>query len=368
MKKDIYDFLKAHHIAKSVEESIREGKLKDVDIAEQEFLENITSEEFFSKNSTELEDVYRLRDEKGFSVKIRAREHKYRMMRSVRRVVISGAVAAAILAVSFYLLNNNETLPVVELANVETQTDVPVLITPMRTIILAGAKKDENHDELVKLEEQQSVYVQRLIVPNGFTYTVMLSDSTEVIVNAGSELSYASKFVGDKREVALKGEAYFKVKKDSKPFLVTVGGVTVKVYGTQFNINSYNEDKIQTVLISGSVGVTYLNNDEEIILKPAQMATVDRQGKIDLQNAPLDKLLAWTRGEIINDCEPLSHFLDNLARWYGVEFDFSEEIGNMTMSAEIKNERPLDEILKSIEIISGVKIDKFNDKKYMIRK
>lgn len=369
MKNDIQDFLKAHNIAALIEESIKSGKRKEMTITDEEFLKNITSEECFEKNYKELEEVYKNRDEKGFVSKLKERERNYVRRRNIRMVLFSTAVAAALVVLSFHLLkdeNSSQIVPAVELTMLDKKMDVPVLITPKRVIKLVSETKEEMVEELPLREEEESVYLQRLVVPKGFTYSVVLSDSTEVILNAGSELSYASKFVGDKREVTLKGEAYFKVKKDAKPFFVTVGDVSIKVYGTQFNINSYDSEKIQTVLVCGSVGVNHQN--KEVMLKPSQMATVDKKGKIDLSDVHVEKHLAWLRGEIINDNEPLTVFLNNVARWYGVEFEYAENIENINISAEVKNDRPLEEILKSIEIISGVKIIKIKDNKYMIRK
>lgn len=53
----------------------------------------------------------------------------------------------------------------------------------------------------------------------------------------------------------LKGEAYFSVKKDTtKPFFVTSGAYRLRVYGTEFNMNTYHKERIQVVLVNGAVG------------------------------------------------------------------------------------------------------------------
>lgn len=370
MKKDIYDFLKAHNITELIKESIREGKRKEITITEEDFLQNITSKEYFESRNKELEEAYCNRDVKGFSLRIKERERKYKRKRLIRTFALSTTTTAALLIISFYLLKNeNKPLLVAELekvTRVDKEFDVPVLITPNYEIKLAGEQKSDPMEKL--FFEEDSVFIQRLVVPKGFTYTTILSDSTEVTINAGSELSYASRFIGANREVTLKGEAYFKVKKSSKPFIVTTEDISIKVYGTQFNVNSYDAEKVQTLLVSGSVGVTYKKNREEVLLKPSQMATVDQQGKIDLSDVSVEKYIAWLKGEIINDNEPLTLFLETIERWYNIEFIFSDDVGKINISAEIKNSRPLDEVLKSIEIISGVKITKLKENKYMIEK
>ena len=82
------------------------------------------------------------------------------------------------------------------------------------------------------------VIYNKIIVPRGGEFFVTLADGTEVWLNADSELEYPVKFTSDKREVRLKGEAYFSVKKDTKkPFLVRSGEYQLKVYGTEFNLS-----------------------------------------------------------------------------------------------------------------------------------
>src|SRR5579871_2979585 len=78
---------------------------------------------------------------------------------------------------------------------------------------------------------------------NGATSKITLADGTQVVLNAGSKLTYPEKFSGAQREVTLQGEGFFEVVRNEKmPFLVHAGKITVKVLGTKFNVKAYNED------------------------------------------------------------------------------------------------------------------------------
>ncbi|MCK0130404.1 FecR family protein [Flavobacteriaceae bacterium F08102] len=66
--------------------------------------------------------------------------------------------------------------------------------------------------------------------------TIELPDSSEVILNNLSSLSYNKKHWKNKRELTLTGEAYFKVAKGSKFDVHTSAGI-VSVKGTQFTVN-----------------------------------------------------------------------------------------------------------------------------------
>ena len=71
-----------------------------------------------------------------------------------------------------------------------------------------------------------------------------LSDGTKVWLNAETQLRIPTAFVGTERRVFLKGEAYFDVtKNDKQPFIVETDLGEVKVYGTQFNVKFYPEEK-----------------------------------------------------------------------------------------------------------------------------
>ena len=110
-------------------------------------------------------------------------------------------------------------------------------------------------DSMVTGEVGNIVY-NRLVVNRGGEYRIVLADGSEVWVNSESELVYPVRFVGEKRVVRLKGEAYFKVQADADhPFIVEANGMEVKVYGTRFNVNTRRDDQIQTTLVEGSVSV-----------------------------------------------------------------------------------------------------------------
>ncbi|MFR5656487.1 MAG: FecR family protein [Butyricimonas faecihominis] len=94
-------------------------------------------------------------------------------------------------------------------------------------------------------------------VPQGGEYGVVLGDGSRVWINSESELLFPSVFDGKERMVEVRGEAYFDVVKDARhPFVVKMGHSTVRVLGTSFNVCGYAEDGMeQTTLVVGSVEV-----------------------------------------------------------------------------------------------------------------
>ena len=103
----------------------------------------------------------------------------------------------------------------------------------------------------------------RIVAEFGITNkNIMLSDGTNVQLNAGSTLSYSKDYNSGNREVFLNGEAYFNVTKNHVPFIVSTDYAQVTVLGTKFNVRS-RSDGFEAGVNEGSVEVT--NNDKSIV-------------------------------------------------------------------------------------------------------
>lgn len=205
-----------------------------------------------------------------------------------------------------------------------------------------------------------SVQYNELQIPRGGEYQVVLSDGTTVRLNSGSSLKYPVVFGKDKREVELTGEAYFKVNKATVPFLVKVGEMKVKVYGTTFNINSHAADRIQTALVEGKVGITVAGNQEEYVLNPSQVAEFDvSSGNVRIQTTDLEPYVAWTQGKFIFYNESLQQIMSTLALWYDVEvFYQNPSLQDLHFSGCVKRYEQIDTILRALSQSVGVKFNR----------
>lgn len=177
-------------------------------------------------------------------------------------------------------------------------------------------------------EEKDGVVEEHtLIIPRGGEYRVQLADGTLVWLNAETEFTYPVSFTDSVREVRLKGEAYFEVAKDAKPFYVRVEDVNVRVYGTCFNVNGYDKELVQTVLLSGSVGVSSLKNPGvERRIRPNEMAEVNLStGACDVKTVDASAYIAWKEGYFSFEQETLEQIMTKLSRWYDVEVVFGND-------------------------------------------
>ncbi|MBJ6368920.1 FecR family protein [Snuella sedimenti] len=174
--------------------------------------------------------------------------------------------------------------------------------------------------------DKDTLVYNTLTVPYGKRFKIMLSDGTNVNLNAGTSLKYPVKFIkGENRQVFLDGEAYFDVAKDANhPFVVNANAIDVRVLGTQFNVSSYPEDEtISTVLVEGAVSVhnkkVPYKPETATYLKPGFKAAWDKKyNSISIDKADVEMHTAWISGKIIFRHIPFDDIVRKLERHYNV--------------------------------------------------
>ena len=198
--------------------------------------------------------------------------------------------------------------------------------------------------------EQELAQIMEVKTNPGMMTSLTLPDGTLVFLNSESTLSYPSRFDGDTRNVTLQGEAYFEVAKSDRPFIVRTYGAQVRVYGTRFDVNSYDTEKIRVVLVDGKVGVS-TEDFEEVMLEPAQLALINAEKGITVKKEINPAYyIAWQNGYFAFDNERLEDILSVLARWYNFEVLYARpEIRDIHFTASLWKDQPLEHILKQFE-------------------
>ena len=179
-------------------------------------------------------------------------------------------------------------------------------------------------------------------------------------MNSESELRYPVSFTDSTREVTLKGEAYLEVAKSTKPFKVWVEDVVVKVYGTHFNVNGYAKERVQVVLLEGSVGVSSLKNPEvEQMIEPNEMAEmVVSTGVCDVKMVDAVAYAAWKDGYFSFEYETLEQIMEKLSRWYDIRVTFkNDEVRAYRFSGRVGRDESFQGVLNLLERTLLVKFD-----------
>ena len=185
--------------------------------------------------------------------------------------------------------------------------------------------------------------------PVGGKYQLNLADGSKVWLNSSSSIRYPIFFSKNKREVELKGEAYFEVSKDSKrKFSVRSGIQTVEVLGTQFNINAYSDEKsIKTTLFEGEIRVIDLKTNDSKLLKPGEQSNVDQS--IQIRRIDTQTEIAWKEGYFHFKKADIETVMRQLGRWYGVTARYEGNLPKNHFSGAISNNLTLLEVLEILE-------------------
>ena len=189
-----------------------------------------------------------------------------------------------------------------------------------------------------------------LTTPRAYRYNLVLADGTKVWLNAASSITFPTAFIRKERTVVITGEAYFEVAKDTKrPFKVFVNDMEVKVLGTHFNINSYqDEGNIKTTLLEGSVLLS--KKDKKVVLKPGEQGQVSNSGSLKMvSGVNLESVMAWKKGNFYFENADLQTVLKEISRWYNVSVVYEKGVPKRFFDGEIQREIKLSVLLKTLE-------------------
>ncbi len=206
------------------------------------------------------------------------------------------------------------------------------------TVIIDGQKTDS--------VMEKSEY-NRLVIPRGGEYKIVLADGSQVWINSQSVLEFPAYFVKGERRVRLKGEAYFEVSKDvEKPFIVEVENKEIRVLGTSFNVNDY-DGKFVTTLVTGKVDVRV--GDENYILDPSMQICVEN-GNTVLNKVNTNEFTAWKDGLFVFKKQKLQDVLDILSRWYDIDvFYQNADLKELHFTGTIERHNDIAEVVKFLE-------------------
>ena len=203
--------------------------------------------------------------------------------------------------------------------------------------------------------EEENKY-NRIEVPRGSEYWVVLSDGTRVWLNAATELKYPVTFNTKERRVYLKGEAYFEVAKDTnRPFYVETEEVKVRVLGTVFDVNTHYTRGVRTVLVEGAVALEW-DNQKEIRMKPGELADFDRtKAEVTLKEVDVTSYISWKEGYFAFEDETLEEIMHTLSLWYDKEFFFvGQRSRTLHFSGHVRRYERIETILSAINEVTGV--------------
>lgn len=232
-----------------------------------------------------------------------------------------------------------------------------------------------NINSKMRFEHSASLDQKAIHYNNGTKrITFQLSDGSKITLEPQSELRYGNKFGKDKREVFLRGEAFFEVTKDSqRPFLIYTGKLVTKVVGTSFSIKAYDMDNDISVSVRTGI-VTVFRNDlkltnshslsTELVLVPNQKAVFEKEQQLlvkTLVDKPVQVNEIQKNTSLVFEEKNISEVFNILESLYCIKISFDREVFNKcSITANLESDtfyQKLDLICELIqakyEIIDG---------------
>lgn len=200
----------------------------------------------------------------------------------------------------------------------------------------------------------------------GETRTVLLPDSSTVILNANSSIVFTDNW-DEKvtREVWLDGEAFFDVihKHNHQPFQVMVDdGLAVKVLGTSFNVYHRKSDT-KVVLKSGKITLSFsVDKKEKIItMNPGELVEF-KKDKYTKREVDPKIYASWTENKIILNQTSLQEMIQMAKDNYGIKIEVTS--GDMLIQT-VSGSMPIadaDSFVNQVAMAFQLKISRENNK------
>jgi ferric-dicitrate binding protein FerR (iron transport regulator) len=143
----------------------------------------------------------------------------------------------------------------------------------------------------------------------------------------------------------------------NQPFIVKSKDQEITVLGTVFNVSNYaDDDKVYTVLKSGSINLSYKNNNfissqSELKIIPNTLAIYNKDAKdITTKTVEVETYFSWRDGVFIFKNDPLKSIMKKLSRYYNVEIIINDkDLANHAFSGYLDVNQDLDRVMQTIK-------------------
>ena len=180
-----------------------------------------------------------------------------------------------------------------------------------------------------------------------------LPDGTRVWLNARTNLKLSNRFNESERQVRIDGEALFEVTNNRDvPFIVDMKDMQIKVHGTIFNVNAYDDKPEATVsLIEGSVSLV-ATGCAGMLLEPGFSATYHRANQRLFTNQSDEFVILWANKELRIEDKSLEETARLLEGWYHLKIEVAPALKSMHhFTLTVRHESPA-ELLAAMQKIA----------------
>jgi ferric-dicitrate binding protein FerR (iron transport regulator) len=182
-----------------------------------------------------------------------------------------------------------------------------------------------------------------------------LSDGSKVLLHNNARIDYRPGFSDTTREVVLHGEAYFDIRRDTRPFIVHTGTLRTTVLGTAFNINAHDERDIVITVTKGKVKVENGKGEYRILRRNEQLAVDSLHTHLKKTLVDAGETLAWKKPYLLFNDVTMKEAMGELAQRYHADITFSNPAAeNCPVTASFTSNESLEQVIKVLSKINNM--------------
>lgn len=198
-----------------------------------------------------------------------------------------------------------------------------------------------------------------LDAPLGRDVTATLPDGSRITLAAGSRVTWAAGYGAAHRDIVLAGEALFDVVHDaSHPFRVLARDAVAEDIGTRFVVRAWPELAAVDVAVEEGV-VALADTSRARAHRGAELRAGQRgrlaAGGVVVVSGDAESVLAWTRGHLVFDKDPLATVLPAISRRFNVELRADPALGARLLSARFAAQS-LQDVLDALAVSLDVRV------------
>jgi transmembrane sensor len=193
----------------------------------------------------------------------------------------------------------------------------------------------------------------------GVIDSLVLPDSSVVILGPASTVTLASGYGATSRELTLHGQALFDVRHDaSHPFVVRTAAAELRDVGTRFAVESQGAEELRVAVLEGAVAVrptsraptladTLRARDRGVLLAGG-VFRVERQAV-----SGVGEDVAWMGRQLSLRDAPVTQVAAELARWYGLSLRVTDSTLRRRRLTATFEQAPREEIARVLAAALG---------------
>ncbi len=195
---------------------------------------------------------------------------------------------------------------------------------------------------------------------------ISLPEGSKVSLNLESRISYPKEFKSDTREVALEGEAFFEVARDTiRPFIIKTGELNIEVLGTSFNVKAYEIDEtVEVTVESGKVAVYRIGNKSNMVILVRGEKAVFKKELTELESMKNEDInyKSWKTRKIIFEDTPMSEVVRMINEIYQSDLQLSGSNLNDCPVTTMFDNQSLETILNVLSSTLDLEITREGDR------